>query len=247
MNPDARPLALVTGGAVRVGRAISEELAAAGFAVAINCHGSQDAATRLVRQLQADGAPAMALPGDITLHGSAAVLIDEAESALGPIRVLVNNAAVFERRELLKLDPAIWRRHLSLNLEAPLWLSLEAGRRMFERRAGRIINICGTVGIQPPGAYLPYCVTKSALDAMTRCMAEALAPRVQVNGVAPGAIVFPAGTPDEEQREVLARVPAGRTGTPAEVAAVVRFFVTCPDYVTGTVLPVDGGAALVTG
>lgn len=247
MNQDARPVALVTGGAVRVGRAISEGLGGAGFAVAVNYHRSEAAALALVRQLQADGIPAVALEVDITQPGAAVGLLDAAEEALGPVRVLVNNAAVFERRAFLQLDEEVWRRHLSLNLEAPLWLGLEAGRRMLQRDGGRIVNICGTVGIQPPGAYLPYCVAKSGLDAMTRCMAEALAPRVQVNGVAPGAIVFPEGTPEAERRQVLERVPAGRTGTPEEVAAVVRFFVTAPDYITGTILPVDGGAALVTG
>lgn len=249
MSKDAggRPVALVTGGAVRVGLAISEGLAAAGFAIGVNYYRSADAAATLVERLRQRGVPAAALQADITTPGSARDLLDAAETELGPVAVLVNNAAIFERRELLDLEPAIWQRHLRLNLEAPLWLSLEAGRRMWRRGGGRIVNICGTVGIQPPGAYLPYCVSKSGLDTLTRCMAEALAPRVQVNGVAPGAILFPEGTPEREQREVLERVPAGQTGSPADVAAAVCFFAGAPDYITGTILPVDGGAALVTG
>ncbi len=115
---------------------------------------------------------------------------------------------------------------------------------MWEQGRGRIINICGTVGIEPRGDYVPYCVSKTGLDTLTRACAEALAPRVQVNGIAPGAILFPEGTSEEEQARVLARVPAGKIGDPTDVAAAVSFFAGAPDYVTGTILPVDGGVSV---
>ncbi len=243
MQGEPRQVALVTGGAVRVGRAISVALARAGYRVAINYHRSRDAATELVGLLVADGAEAAAFAADITDAAARQRLVAEIEGRLGPVDLLVNNAAVFERRPFLQLDEELWHRHLRLNLEAPFALARLVAAGMWRRGAGRIVNVCGTVGIRPAGEYLPYCVAKSGLDMLTRCLAEALAPRVQVNGVAPGAILFPEGTPAAERRRVLGRVPAGRAGTPEEVAAAVLFFATGPAYITGAILPVDGGAS----
>jgi NAD(P)-dependent dehydrogenase (short-subunit alcohol dehydrogenase family) len=230
-----------------LGRAISARLARDGYAVAVNYCRSSEAADALVAELERAGCRVEAVRADITDPEEAERLVARAEDSLGPIDLLVNNAAVFERRGFLDLDEEDWSRHLRLNLDAPYRLMRRVGAAMWERGRGRIVNICGTVGIQPPGDYAPYCVSKAGLDVLTRCAAEALAPRVQVNGVAPGAILFPEGTSEQERREVLSRVPAGRTGEPADVAAAVAFFAAAPDYVTGTILPVDGGASLVTG
>jgi NAD(P)-dependent dehydrogenase (short-subunit alcohol dehydrogenase family) len=236
-------VALVTGGAVRVGRAISLALANIGYHVAVNYLESGADADDVVAAIRASGGVATAIQGDVTDPDVCRNLVDSAAS-LGPLRLLVNNAAVFERRPFLDLDDDIWARHLRLNLEAPYRLSLLAGRVMWDAGRGRIVNICGTVGIEPRGEYGPYCVAKRGLDELTRCCAEALAPRVQVNGIAPGAILFPAGTDAAEQERIVARVPAGSTGAPADVAAVACFLATAPDYVTGTILPVDGGVAV---
>lgn len=236
-------VALVTGGAVRLGRAISEALAAIGYQVVVNYLESENEAAEVVDTIRAAGGRATSFRADVT-DGDACRDLVERSSELGPLSVLVNNAALFERRAFLDLDDDIWQRHLRLNLEAPYRLSLLAGRRMWEAGRGRIVNICGTVGIEPRGDYGPYCVAKRGLDELTRCCAEALAPRVQVNGVAPGAILFPMGTDSAEQQRILGRVPAGRTGSPEDIAAVVCFLATAPDYVTGTVLPVDGGVSV---
>ncbi len=236
-------VALVTGGAVRVGRAISEALAAMGYHVAVNYLESEGAAAEVVGNIRAAGGQASAVGADVTDADACRELVDRI-GQIGPVSVLVNNAAVFERRPFLELDDDIWQRHLRLNLEAPYRLSLLVGRSMWEAGRGRIINICGTVGIEPRGEYGPYCVAKRGLDELTRCCAEALAPRVQVNGIAPGAILFPHGTGADEQRRILGRVPAGRTGSPQDIAAVVCFLATAPEYVTGTVLPVDGGVSV---
>jgi len=240
-------VALVTGGGVRLGRAISLRLAHNGYAVAVNYCKSRRPAEELVAEIAERDGRALAVQADITDPGAVAELVREVESVLGPIDLLVNNAAIFERRPFLELEDGDWARHLQLNLEAPFRLIRLIGGGMWKRGHGRIINICGTVGIQPPGEYAPYCVAKGGLDVLTRCAAEALAPRVQVNGVAPGAILFPEGTSEAEQREILARVPAGREGDPEDIALTVAFLADAPDYITGTILPVDGGASLVTG
>ena len=238
-----RQIALVTGGAVRVGRAISQALANDGYHVVVNYHRSAADAESLVEEIAAAGGSATAVQADVTEADACTRLVEES-AARGALAVLVNNAAIFERRAFLELDDQSWERHLRLNLEAPYRLSLLAGRRMWEQGRGRIINICGTVGIEPRGDYVPYCVSKNGLDTLTRGCAEALAPRVQVNGIAPGAILFPEGTLEDEQARVLARVPAGRIGAPSDVAAAVSFFAAAPEYVTGTILPVDGGASV---
>ena len=240
-------VALVTGGAIRVGRAISTALGRAGYAVAVNYLRSAQPANELVSELQSAGGRAVALQADIINPRSVTELVDAVRDELGELDLLVNNAAVFERRALLELDETTWRYHLSLNLEAPFRLTRLVGGRMWERGRGRIVNICGTIGIHPLGDYAAYCVAKSGLDALTRCSAQALAPRVQVNGVAPGAILFPEGTSAAERQEVLARVPAGSAGTPEDVARGVLFYAEAPDYITGTILPVDGGASLSAG
>lgn len=237
-------VALVTGGAVRLGAAISRALAADGYAVAVNYHRSEEEATTLVNEILDAGGRAAAFPADITAAGERDQLVEAVENRLGPIDLLVNNAAIFESRPFLEIDDDLWRRHLALNLEAPMYLSLRIGGRMRARGAGRIVNICGTVGIEPLGEYTAYCIAKSGLDTLTRCAAEALAPEVQVNGVAPGAILFPEGTPEAERRRILERVPMRRTGVPDELAAVVLMLAGAPDYVTGTIIPVDGGASL---
>lgn len=242
-NYTDRGVALVTGGAVRVGRAISEALAAIGYHVVVNYLESERAAAEVVDAIDAAGGAATALRANVTDGESCRDLV-ERSSELGPVSLLVNNAALFERRAFLELDDDIWQRHLRLNLEAPYRLSLLTGRRMWEAGRGRIVNICGTVGIEPRGDYGPYCVAKRGLDELTRCCAEALAPRVQVNGIAPGAILFPQGTDGAEQKRILGRVPAGIAGSPQDIAAVVCFLATAPDYVTGTVLPVDGGVSV---
>lgn len=240
-------VALVTGGGVRVGRAISRRLADTGCAVAVNYCRSRRAADELVAEIAASGGRALAVQADITDPVALRQLVGEVEERLGSVDLLINNAAIFERRPFLELEDEDWTRHLRLNLEAPFRLIRLIGAGMWERERGRIINICGTVGIQPPGEYAPYCVAKGGLDVLTRCAAEALAPRVQVNGVAPGAILFPEGTSEAEQRKILSRVPAGRQGDPEDIAATVAFLADAPDYITGTILPVDGGASLVTG
>jgi pteridine reductase len=232
----------VTGGAVRVGRAISEALAAAGYHVALNYHASASAAEEVVGAIQAAGGAATAMQADVTDAGACEELVRQA-AGLGPLRLLVNNAAIFEQRPFLDLDSETWRRHLDLNLEAPFRLIRLVGRRMWDQGGGRVVNICGTVGIEPRGDYTAYCVAKRGLDELTRCAATALAPRVQVNGIAPGAIIFPDGTAADERARILSRVPAGVTGAPADIAQVVGFLATAPDYITGTILPVDGGVS----
>ena len=159
-------------------------------------------------------------------------------------RQLVNNAAIFDERRFLEVDDDLWQRTLAVNLTGSFNVAQATARVMERGRRGHIINICGTAGISPIGDYAPYCVAKAGVDMLTRCMAEALAPDIQVNGIAPGTVLFPEGTTQEEQRRVIERIPGGAIGRPEDIAEAVCFLAGAPTYMTGTIIAVDGGAGL---
>jgi NAD(P)-dependent dehydrogenase (short-subunit alcohol dehydrogenase family) len=231
----ARRRALVTGGAVRVGRAIALALASAGMDVAIGYHRSTREARRTVREVEGHGARGFAFRADLTDPAAARRLVRDAAHALGGLDVLVNSAAVFDRTSLATTTSAQYDRILDLNLRGAFFCCQAAAAAM--RRGGHIVNI-GDVGADRgwPG-YIPYTVSKAGVVALTRGLAVALrAQGIAVNCVAPGAVLRPVGFS-------LARWKAltrGHEGRPEDVAAAVHFFATCPRYITGQVLRVDG-------
>jgi NAD(P)-dependent dehydrogenase (short-subunit alcohol dehydrogenase family) len=232
-----RARALVTGGAVRVGRAIALALARAGMDVAIGYHRSAREARRTVRELEVAGARAVALRADLADPGAARGLVREAARRLGGLDVLVNNAAVFERTPFLDATRAQYDLHLDLNLRGAFFCT-QAAARVMRRHGGHIVNI-GDVGASKawPG-YIPYTLSKAGIAALTRGLATALRPLgIAVNCVAPGAVLRP---PDVSLAH-WKRLTRGHAGSAEDVAAAVLFFATCPRYVTGQVLGVDGG------
>jgi pteridine reductase len=163
---------------------------------------------------------------------------------LGRLDILVNNAALFFRTPVLTTTPAQFDRLLAVNLRAPFFVSQAAARAM-GRRGGRIINIADVGAVRAWAGYVPYGMSKAGVVMLTRGLAVALAPRIQVNAVAPGVVLLPEGFPRESGRRLAARIPMGRHGRPADVAEAVRFFATCSDYITGQVLFVDGGMSVL--
>lgn len=238
----AGQVALVTGGAVRLGQAITLALAREGCRVAIHYHRSADAARATAREVQRLGSEAKLIRGDIADPAVARKLVAETVRRWGGLDILVNNAAIFLKTPLLNTTPAQWDRLLAVNLRGPFFASQAAAREMVKRKAGRIINIADVGGVRPWPSYLPYCVTKAGLLMLTRGLALALAPHIQVNGVAPGAVLFPESFPAQLRQKLRETVPMGREGSPEDVAAAVVFFATAPSYITGQVLFVDGGA-----
>jgi len=239
-----QPVALVTGGAVRVGRAISNSLAAAGYRLVVNYHSSAEAAENLVDDLRQSGSEAASVRADVSRRREVDHLIDATLAEFGQLDLVVNNAAIFEQRGILDVDEDMWRRTLEVNLDGPFYVSQAAARVMKQASGGRIINVCGTAGVSPVGEHAPYCVAKAGLDMLTRCMAQALAPDIQVNGVAPGTVLFPEGTSEDDRRRVIEQIPGGAIGRPQDIADAVCFLAAAPDYVTGTIIAVDGGASL---
>jgi NAD(P)-dependent dehydrogenase (short-subunit alcohol dehydrogenase family) len=228
--------ALVTGGAVRVGRAIALGLAQAGMDVVISYHRSAAPAARTVQDLARHGVRAAAFAADLARPAAARALVRRAARALGGLDVLVNSAAVFERTPLADATPEQYDRLLNVNLRSVFFCTQAAATIM--ERGGHVVNI-GDVGARRawPG-YIPYTVSKAGVHALTRGLAAALRPLgIVVNCVAPGAVLRPVHFSPARWRAVT----RGREGRPEDVVDAVLYFARCSPFVTGQVLRVDGG------
>ena len=233
-------IALVTGGAHRLGRALALALARAGCDVAVHYHSSADAAARTVRDIKALGRRAVALPADLACADAAEPLVEQCVGALGGLDVLVNSAALFERAPIADIDAAAWDRVQAVNLRAPFLLSRAAAPHL-ARRGGTIVNITDLSAFQPWPSYAHHAVSKAGLVHLTRVLARAHAPAVRVNAIAPGTVLPPADDAGDEaaDRRVLAEA-----GSPADVERALLYLVQSP-FVTGEVLVVDGGRMLL--
>ncbi len=235
-------IALVTGGARRLGRAISLALARAGYDVAISYRSSAADARRTVAALRAEGRRAAAFRCDVRNRAEVARLVERTRRALGPVDLLVINAGVFRRTPLEKTTESDWRFHMDTNLEGAFWCAQCAGLEM-ARRGGAIVMIADVAGLRPWPGYLPYSISKAGMVALTRGLAIRLAPRVRVNAVAPGPVLPPEEYSPAEAAQAAAQTLLRRLGSAEDVAAAVVYLASAP-YVTGVVLPVDGGRHL---
>ncbi len=238
----ARPgAALVTGGARRIGRAICLELARAGFDVAIHYRSSADEAEAVAAEVRTLGRRAVVLDADLAAGVAVQALIGRAVEALGPLAVLVNNASVFADDRLDTVTDDSWSAHLDANLRAPVQLA-----QAFARQApdgSSIINILDQRVLKPDPRFFSYSLSKAGLWHATRTMAQALAPRIRVNGVGPGPTLPSVHQTPEEFAAEAAAVPLARRSTPEAVAAAVRWLVDA-ELVTGQMIAVDGGQHL---
>ncbi len=231
---------LVTGGAVRLGRAVVEAFASRGWSVAYTYHRSRDAAAALEASLRGTGADVAAMELDVDDSGARAAIPRRVIERFGRLDALVNNAAVFPRTPVATLDEATFRAVLATNLEAPLFLALACASALRES-GGSVVNIADIYGLHPLRAHLAYSVSKAGLIAATRALAVELAPEVRVNAVAPGIAMFPEDAPAETRSRLLARTLLGREGGAGEIAAAVRYLVEETVTTTGQVLVLDGG------
>jgi pteridine reductase len=239
--PSRQKVALITGGAQRVGRAIALKLADAGFHVVITYRSSEDKAAELAKRL---GKQAILIRADLTdLPAAPEQIRAQVADEFGRLDVLVNNASAYLPARLAKTEIALMRKLMSVHFEAPLLLCQKFEPMLRESR-GHVINMVDLLAERPWPEYLAYCASKAALANLTLGLARELAPEVTVNAIAPGVVEWPENYPDDEKAKYLKRVPLNRAGTPEEVADLVHFLATGGSYITGQIIRLDGGRSI---
>ena len=245
MSGVAMPLAgrraLITGGAKKIGRALALALAAAGADAAITYRGSADEAEQTLADLQKLGVKAFAVACDVREEDSVMRAVDQVVERFGGLDLLVNNAGAFETTALENISVAQWDAMFETNTRGP-FLVAKAAHAALKAAQGRIVNIGSLGGIHPWATHAHYCTSKAALHMLSHTMAKAWAPEISVNCVAPGMIVT--GKVDAAYEHFAHKTPMQRNGSPEDVAAAVLFFATCPSFITGQLLAVDGGLGL---
>jgi pteridine reductase len=245
-SDDSAPVALVTGAARRIGAAIARRLHRDGYRVLLHWHASADEALALAAELEASRPGSTStLQADLAAFDRLPELVAGAVGTFGRLDALVNNASAFFPTPLGATTPAQWDLLFGVNLRAPFFLSQAAAPHL-AATGGAIVNLADIHGERPLGDHAVYGASKAALLYMTRALALELAPKVRVNAVAPGAILWPEGGKERIEKEMaLARIPMQRTGTVEEIAEAVRWLLRDAGYTTGEVLRIDGGRSLV--
>jgi NAD(P)-dependent dehydrogenase (short-subunit alcohol dehydrogenase family) len=241
--PPMPKAALVTGGARRIGRALSLALAEAGFAVAIHHHCSQEEAQALAGDIVRSGGKAVALAADLAEEAEVKQLLPRAAAALGPIGCLVNNASIFENDTVTTTTRDSWDRHLAVNLRAPFVLIQEFAQHLPAEAGGLVVNLLDERVWSLTPYFVSYTLTKAGLWTLTRTMALALAPRIRVNGIGPGPTLPSPRQSPEQFLDRCRRMPLRRGTSPGEIAAALRFMLTAP-AMTGQMIALDGGEHL---
>ena len=235
--------ALVTGGARRIGAHLVRALAEHGYAVAIHHRASVADAEALAAEIEGAGGRAAPLQADLGDPAQVETLVAAAHAALGPVTVLVNNAATFERDRATDFAVEQWDRQLAINLRAPVVLAREFVRRLPSGANGLVVNLLDERIATPSRGYFSYTMSKLALAAATELLAKALAPRVRVNGIAPGLSLISGDQTEEDFRRLVDRTPLGKGSSPDAIAQALLYLLQA-DVVTGQILFVDGGRRL---
>ena len=238
-------VALVTGASRRIGAEIVRGLHAAGYRVLLHYHRSEEAARQLAGALNAERpGSVLALRADLDDTAALHELVRRAIDAWGHLDALVNNASTFYPTPLDTVTESQWDALLGSNLKAPFFLCQAAALHL-ARRQGAIANLVDIYAERPLKGYPAYSIAKAGLAALTRSLAVELAPDVRVNGVAPGAILWPEQADGgQTQADILARIPLARSGNPADIAGAVRFLLEEAPYITGQIITVDGGRSV---
>jgi NAD(P)-dependent dehydrogenase (short-subunit alcohol dehydrogenase family) len=235
--------ALVTGGAKRIGRAIVEDLTAHGFAVAIHCNRSRDEADAMAGLINRSGGRAAVVAADLTDMDAAGDLVGQAEAALGPLSLLVNNASLFEDDSVLDFDWRAWDRHFAVHVKTPALLAQTFARALPKGQEGLIVNIIDQRVWRPTPRYFSYALSKSTLWTATQMMAQALGPRIRVNAIGPGPTLKNASQDDSDFAAQVEGLILKRGPELPEFGATIRYLWEARS-VTGQMIALDGGQHL---
>ena len=237
---------LITGGAKRIGRQMAITLHKAGHNIVVHYRSSAGSASELVALLNDEREnSAIALQGELLDTDSIPKLVARAVDAFGALDVLINNASTFYPTPIELLQDEFWNDLVGSNLKAPAYM-VKACVPYLRERNGSIINIVDIHARKPMANHPIYCSAKAGLEMLTMSLARDLAPSIRVNGVSPGAILWPEdGSGMAAQQEVLDKIPMGRMGEPEDVANLARFLIDEAEYITGQIIAVDGGRSVV--
>jgi NAD(P)-dependent dehydrogenase (short-subunit alcohol dehydrogenase family) len=236
--------AIVTGGARRLGRAMALSLARKGVHICLHYGRSVEAAEETCEQIRQLGSQAVSVSADLRGSQAAAeTILTSAVEAFGHADILVNSAALFEPGGVEDTTEESWNRQLETNLKAPFFLSQAFAKQRDHQRRGHIVNLVDWRATRPGPGHLAYTLTKSGLVTLTRILAQELAPDIQVNAIAPGAILPPAGSDDAYLNRLAENIPLKRTGAPDDISQALVFLLES-DFITGEVLHVTGGEEL---
>lgn len=242
----ARPkqqAALVTGAAVRIGRAMALDLAKSGYAVAVHYRSSSAKAESVVREIRRQGGRAVALKADLAHHSQVEALVPEAVEALGPLSLLINNASIFEYETADTTTLDSWDRHVAINLRAPFFLAQAFARQLSRKVTGNVVNMLDERVWRLTPYYTSYTLSKSALWSLTRTLAQAFAPRIRVNAIGPGPTLRNAMQSEADFAEQCRAMPLARGTSPTEICDALRFILGAP-AMTGQMIALDGGQHL---
>ena len=244
-NSGARPVVLITGAARRIGAVIARTLHAAGYDVALHCREPRADIDALIGELErARAKSTLMLAADLADVAALAPLIAETVQRFGRLDALVNNASAFLPTPVATATPAQWDALFAANARAPFFLARAAAPHLAQR-SGAIVNLVDIYAENPLAGHPIYSMSKAALAAMTKALARDLAPDVRVNGVSPGAVLWPdAGKGEADKQAIIERTPLKRVGTPEDIAGAVRWLLAA-QFVTGEIVRVDGGRHLV--
>jgi NAD(P)-dependent dehydrogenase (short-subunit alcohol dehydrogenase family) len=233
-------VALITGSAKRIGRLTAIELAKRGARVAIHFRNSEREANETLRLIQSEGGSGALLQADLSDLRTIGEMFQKLNEKFGGLDILVNSASTFHTGTAAETSAELWDEQLDSNARAPFFVAQAAARMMMQRGNGKIVNIVDVAGeVMWPG-YFAYSVSKAALIAVNRGMAKSYAPAIQVNGIAPGPVLFPDHYTEEQKQSAIERTLLKRAGHPSDVVNAVVFLIE-NDYITGEIIHVDGG------
>jgi NAD(P)-dependent dehydrogenase (short-subunit alcohol dehydrogenase family) len=235
---------LVTGSAGRVGKIIATKLAQKGANIVIHYNRSKEKAEETEREIKKYGINSLIVQGNLSKKEDWLKIKEAILVTFKKIDVLINNAAIFYRTPFFKVSEADWDNFMNVNLKSIFWGSQIMGQIMYENGFGKIINISDVSSETIWPNYIPYCVSKAGVVSITKGLAKALAPKVLVNCIEPGTVLLADNYDQEEENNLINRTPLKKIGSPEDIANTVLFLIEGSDFITGSIIKVDGGRSL---
>jgi pteridine reductase len=237
-------VALITGSSDRVGRIIALTLSAKGAKVAIHYYSNEDKALDTQREIERLGSKSMILCSDISQRKDWMDMVNKIKDRWGRIDILVNNAAIFYPTPFFEITDDQWDHFMDTNLRGTFYGCQIIGELMYRQKLGKIINIADVSAQNVWPGYIPYCISKAGVIALTRGLSKVLAPYVTVNAVSPGTVLLAENYIRDEEDYLISRTPLKRIGTPEDIANTIAFLIEGSDFITGEIINVDGGRSL---